>query len=287
MSISNEEHDQILQEELEVLESIYVDELEKVSKDELKIRIQPEEDILPESSPSVTLSLNIKYTQDYPEEPPEMRIEVIEDQDSILGGIGEDEEGTDQPADDRAQREGIVELTKGLDEVAQESLGMAMVFTLASHLRESLTGYIQKILDERAAAESARREAEIEVEAEKFRGTAVTPERFHEWAVRFEAERKLEKEKAEEEKMARMSNKEREEYKRMKTKPSGRQLFERGGDEFVDDGAGEGDGEEEEVDWRMFSREERERERREEDERRRLEEETQRFNLDDDDEDDS
>lgn len=40
---------------------------------------------------------------------------------------------------------------------------MAMVFTLTSHMRESLTAWIKQQLDESHAEENDRREAEIEV----------------------------------------------------------------------------------------------------------------------------
>jgi hypothetical protein len=40
---------------------------------------------------------------------------------------------------------------------------MAMVFTLASHMRESLTAWIRRTQDEIARKENARREAELEV----------------------------------------------------------------------------------------------------------------------------
>lgn len=40
---------------------------------------------------------------------------------------------------------------------------MAMVFTLASHLREALTEYVQRKVDERNAEENKKKEAELEV----------------------------------------------------------------------------------------------------------------------------
>lgn len=40
---------------------------------------------------------------------------------------------------------------------------MAMVFTLASHMRESLSSWIKKQLEATKAEENERREAEIEV----------------------------------------------------------------------------------------------------------------------------
>lgn len=282
---SQEEHEAILAEELEVLESIYIDELEKVSPGELHIRIEPEEDVLPllfsiglepgqaptesveDGSPSpIVLSLHIKYSPDYPDAPPDMSIHVLRDTKAVLGPAINDEEGeTAETA--QSDRPAVSQLQQGLDEVASESLGMAMVFTLASHLRESVTTLIQQRVQEIEAAASAKREAEIEAEAEKFRGTAVTPERFAQWKLQFLAEMAEKDKKEEEAKLIKLSAREREEYKKSKTKPSGKQLFEKGGtfeeDEADEEGA-------QEVDWSLYTREQREKERREQEEQDEL-----------------
>ena len=299
---SQEEYEATLAEELEVLESIYIDELEKVSAEELHIRIEPEDDVLPllfsiglepgqaptesveDGSPSpIVLSLHIKYTPDYPDDPPNMSIHVLRDTKAVLGPALTDDD--DDDADESAataERPAVAELQAGLDQVAQESLGMAMVFTLASHLRESVTTLIQRRVSEIEAEASAKREAEIEAEAEKFRGTAVTPERFAEWRVHFLAELAEKERKEEEAKMAKMSAKEREEYKKSKTKPTGKQLFEKGGtfeeDEADEEGA-------QEVDWSLYTREQREKERREQEEQQELQRRADGLAFEDDDED--
>ncbi|PWN98022.1 hypothetical protein FA09DRAFT_330181 [Tilletiopsis washingtonensis] len=152
---------------------------------------------------------------------------------------------------------------------AEESLGMAMVFTLASHLRDALTNYLQREKEAKAAEEARRRDAEIEAEAEKFRGTAVTPERFAAWRVAFEKEMAAAAAKAEEERIRReyKTAKEREEYRKLQQRPTGKELFQKGGlhsDKSLDhdDEAG---AEGEELDLSQFgSREEREKLRREE-----------------------
>lgn len=296
---SQEEYEATLAEELEVLESIYIDELEKISPEELHIRIEPEEDVLPllfsiglepgeaptesveDGSPSpIVLSLHIKYTPDYPDAPPNMSIHVLRDTKGVLGPVLSDD--VDDEDTSSADRPAVAELHQGLDEVASESLGMAMVFTLASHLRESVTTLIQQRVQEIEAQASAKREAEIEAEAEKFRGTAVTPERFAEWRLKFMAEM-AEKEKKEEDlKLAKLSAKEREDYKKSRAKPSGKQLFEKGGtfeEEDVDeDGV-------QEVDWSLYTREQREKERREQEEQEELRRRTDGLAFDDEDDD--
>lgn len=296
---SQGEYEATLAEELEVLESIYIDELEKISSEELRIRIEPEEEVLPllfsiglepgqaptesveDGSPSpIVLSLHIKYTSEYPDAPPNMSIQVLRDTKAVLGPAVSDEDDKEDEDAAAVDRPAVAELQSGLDEVAQESLGMAMVFTLASHLRESVTILVQRRVAEIEAAASAKREAEIEAEAEKFRGTAVTPERFAEWRVQFLAEMAEKERKEEEAKMSKMSAKEREEYKKSKAKPSGKQLFEKGGtfedDEAEDEGA-------QEVDWSLYTREQREKERREQEEQEELQNRTDGLAFDDDD----
>ncbi|KDN42081.1 RWD-domain-containing protein [Tilletiaria anomala UBC 951] len=249
--------EEVTTEELEALESIYVDELEKISEDELRIRIDSEDDISAAPSNATNgdeepegreeafrLYLNVKYTPGYPDEVPNLKLESAGD-----------------TIDEQAREE----MLKDLKAVAEESLGMAMVFTLASHMRESLTDWIHRQKEAKERDETARREAELEAEQEKFRGTAVTTERFMEWRRKFEAERRTEQAKQEEEKLKGMTAKEREEHKRWKTKPSGKELFAKG--TIVESAAGKGDeADGEEIDWSLYSREERERLRRKEEE---------------------
>ncbi|SOV04557.1 uncharacterized protein UDID_02586 [Ustilago sp. UG-2017a] len=293
---SREEYVATLAEELEVLESIYIDELERISPEELHIRIEPEEQVLPllfsiglepgqapagsveDGSPSsIVLSLHIHYTPEYPDAPPNMSIHVLRDTKAVLGPATSDEEDNEER--EAVDRPAVAELQSGLDEVAQESLGMAMVFTLASHLRESVTTLVQRRVAEIEAKASAKRESEIEAEADKFRGTAVTPERFAEWSLKFLAEMAEKEKKEEEAKMSKMSAKEREEYKKSKVKPSGKQLFEKGGtfeeDEAEEEGA-------QEVDWSLYTREQREKEKREREEQEELQSKTDGLAFDDD-----
>lgn len=293
---SREEYEATLAEELEVLESIYIDELERISPEELHIRIEPEEQVLPllfsiglelgqapaesveDGSPSpIVLSLHIHYTPEYPDAPPNMSIHVLRDTKAVLGPAASDEEDNEER--EAVDRPAVAELQSGLDEVAQESLGMAMVFTLASHLRESVTTLVQRRVAEIEAKASAKREAEIEAEADKFRGTAVTPERFADWSLKFLAEMAEKEKKEEEAKMSKMSAKEREEYKKSKVKPSGKQLFEKGGtfeeDEAEEEGA-------QEVDWSLYTREQREKEKREREEQEELQSRTDGLAFDED-----
>ncbi|SNX83141.1 uncharacterized protein MEPE_01847 [Melanopsichium pennsylvanicum] len=299
---SQDEYQATLAEELEVLESIYIDELEKISSEELHIRIEPEEDVLPllfsiglapgqvptesveDGSPSpIVLSLRINYTPEYPDAPPNMSIHVLRDKKGVLGPVISDDDDDDNiEYTASASRPAVDELQSGLDEVAQESLGMSMVFTLASHLRESVTTLIQRRVQVIEAEASAKREAEIEAEAEKFRGTAVTPDRFAEWRIKFMQEMAEKEKKVEDAKMSKLSAREREDYKKSKAKPSGKQLFEKGGTFEEDDADEEGV---QEVDWSLYTRDQRERERREQEEQDELANRTHILAFDEEDDD--
>jgi hypothetical protein len=127
------------------------------------------------------------------------------------------------------------QLLSGLDETIQENMGMAMIFTIVTTLKEAAE---QIIIDRRAAAEKQREEVILAAEREenkKFHGTPVTPESFLKWREDFLREMEEIRLKAEEEKLA--------ELKKAKVKEpvklTGKQLWERGlvgkGDEPDDD----------------------------------------------------
>ncbi|CAO3613826.1 unnamed protein product [Cunninghamella blakesleeana] len=177
--------------ELEALESIYPDEYEPISDNEFRITIYPDEQ---DEEVQCGLSLHITYTPNYPDELPEFEINIIE------GDISE------------TQKKKMVE---DLRTAGEESLGMAMIFTMASLLKESLNEMVmgaQRIREE--AAEAERKKIE-EAEMEKFNGTKVTIERFLDWKKKFDKEMEALEDQA---KLQRA--------KELKNKPTGRQLFE-------------------------------------------------------------
>ncbi|KAJ8520426.1 hypothetical protein ONZ45_g2788 [Pleurotus djamor] len=66
-----------------------------------------------------------------------------------------------------------------------------------------------------------------QAEAARTRGTPVTVESFKAWKVKFEKEMAIKKARDEEERLKGLTPKEREEYKKVGTRFTGRQLFER------------------------------------------------------------
>ncbi|KAM5356099.1 hypothetical protein ACJ41O_002745 [Fusarium nematophilum] len=133
-------------------------------------------------------------------------------------------------ADDRDQ------LLSSLDETIQENLGMAMVFTIVSMLKETAEQLVQ---DRKEVVAKAHEEALLAAEAEenkKFHGTAVTPETFLKWREGFLKEMEERRQREEEERLAELKKAKVKEPTRL----TGKQLWERGL-------AGKGEEEEEEV----------------------------------------
>jgi len=210
-------------EEREVLESIFPDEITDISETEFKVTVTldiPGEEESEEGPPA--FSLNVKYPDEYPDVPPHLEIQAIPDAPSHPNF---------SVADDREQ------LLAGLEETIQENMGMAMVFTIVSTLKEAAEQLVQ---DRKDAVTKAEEEQLLAAEAEenkKFEGTRVTPETFMKWREGFLKEMKEKRAREEEERLA--------DLKKAKVKEpvklTGRQLWERGL-------AGKGDEEEEEED---------------------------------------
>nr|XP_019045003.1 hypothetical protein I302_06919 [Kwoniella bestiolae CBS 10118]OCF23933.1 hypothetical protein I302_06919 [Kwoniella bestiolae CBS 10118] len=158
-----------------------------------------------------------------------------------------------------------------LREIAEESIGMAMTFTIASAAKEALALLIvERARKEKEEDDRRTREYE-EAEAARTRGTPLTRDLFDKWRKSFTAEIRAKREKEEQDRVKALNPKEREEWRKRKERPTGRQLFESSSALATSD---EGLYEEgvEEVDMRKYTREQREEERRkeeEEEERRR------------------
>lgn len=127
-----------------------------------------------------------------------------------------------------------------LDAVIEENMGMAMVFTLVSTLKESAE---QLVAERREAAVKEQEEASLAAEREenkKFHGTQVTPETFLKWREGFLKEMEEERAREEEERVAELKKARVKEP----VKLTGRQLWEGGlaGKDDHEDGDDDDDG---------------------------------------------
>jgi len=197
----------VLLEEFEVLESIYPTELSKLSEKEIRIEVEPEEPA--EDLDPLLLALNVVYPEEYPDALPELSLEATE------GEITDKE---------------VVDLLDGMRTVGEENIGMAMTFTLVSHLREELSALVRKREEQRKHEESEKERLAIEAEEARTRGTPVTLESFKTWKTNFDKEIAQKRERTEDEKLKGLTPKERDEVKKLATRLTGRQLFERNRD---------------------------------------------------------
>ncbi|KAF7592758.1 hypothetical protein BBP40_012516 [Aspergillus hancockii] len=201
-------------EEREVLDSIFPEEITDLSDTSYRISITldaPENDV--EEAEQPVLILQVTYPDDYPDVAPELeifapanapkhpRLDIQEDRDRLLEAL--------QPA-------------------IEENMGMAMIFTLVSALKDSA----ELLMSERVNAVHALKEMEAakaeEEENRKFQGTAVNRETFLEWLEKFKAEMEGEEKRQREEKEAEDKKATRKAPAKEEKKLTGKQLWERG-----------------------------------------------------------
>ncbi|KAK7693569.1 hypothetical protein QCA50_003138 [Cerrena zonata] len=194
----------VLLEEFEVLEAIYPAEVSKLSERDIQIDVEPEDVV--EGTDAFKLTLSVHYPDGYPDALPDLSIEATE------GELSDHE---------------TEELLKGLKAVGEENLGMAMTFTLVAHLREQLLDLVHSRIETKRKEESEKERLAIEAEEARTRGTPVTKESFTSWKLKFDREMAAKNAKEEDEKTKAFSMKEREELKKLATRLTGRQLFER------------------------------------------------------------
>lgn len=156
--------------------------------------------------------LQVSYPEEYPDAAPDLdiftppnapkhpRLDIQEDRSRLLEAL--------QPA-------------------IEENIGMAMVFTLVSTLKDSA----ELLMSERANAVQAEKEMQAakaeEEENRRFRGTPVNKETFVEWLQKFKKEMDELEQKEREEKEAEDKKLKKPSVKDEK-KLTGKQLWERG-----------------------------------------------------------
>ncbi|CAD6568211.1 MAG: hypothetical protein TREMPRED_004360 [Tremellales sp. Tagirdzhanova-0007] len=242
------DHQQILDEELEVSASIFSDEYERLSERYVRIRVDAEDS--PSTSLSTTKRLSVylcfTYPLTYPDEIPELEFQSVDEESGL--------------------EDGEVEVVlRDLRITAEDSIGMAMTFTIASAARECLGEVVRGRLKKEKEEDDQRSRDYEEAEAKRTRGTPLTPATFDKWRKSFLSDLNVKRDKEENERIKALPPKEREEYRRRRERLSGKQLFESSQTLATSDEAlyEEGTGE---VDLTQYSREEREEARRREEE---------------------
>lgn len=156
-----------------VLESIFPDEITDVNDTEYRITMLLDTEPAEGDADPPTLLLNVRYPEAYPDVAP------------ILD-ITQPPNAPKHPfldvQDDKAQ------LLEGLKPTIEENLGMAMVFSLYSVLKDAA----EQLIAERKAVKQNEHEMELrKAEAEenrKFEGEKVTRESFLAWRDKFRQE---------------------------------------------------------------------------------------------------
>jgi len=199
-------------EEREVLDSIFPDEIQDISDTAYRISISLDlpSNAEPLDEPFVIL-LNVSYPEAYPDVAPNLDVTIPHDapRHPLLDVMA------DKP-----------QLLDSLRSTIEESLGMAMVFTLVTTLKDSAeTLMADRQRQEEEIRDVAVREKEQE-ENRKFEGEKVTREKFLEWREKFKKEMEEKDRLQREEEEAEMKGKRgiRVEEKKL----TGRQLWERG-----------------------------------------------------------
>jgi len=198
-------------EEREVLDSIFPDEITDISENEYRISISLDVTNSGDETESPKILLRVKYPNKYPDEAP------------ILDMSAPPNSPTYPYFDASSDKEQLLSI---LSSTIEENIGMAMIYTVISTLKDSA----EQLITDRQATERAEHEkrllaAEME-ENKKFHGTLVTPVTFREWRLRFRKE--MDELKSKEDEAEEAAEKRRNRGKEVMEKLTGKQLWERG-----------------------------------------------------------
>ncbi|OBT41675.1 hypothetical protein VE00_07632 [Pseudogymnoascus sp. WSF 3629] len=199
-------------EEREVLDSIFPDEITDISETSytISILLDVTNEAGSEAEPP-TVVLKIEYPENYPDEAP--LVEICAPDDAIAHEL----------FDVEVDRERLID---ALNDSIEENMGMAMIFTLVSTVKDAAEQIIQE-RQEVLKQEHVKRVMAIEAEEnKKFHGTPVNIETFAKWRDAFRKEMD-DIEQAERE-VEEAAEKKRNRGKETEVKLTGRQLWESG-----------------------------------------------------------
>jgi len=198
-------------EEREVLDSIFPDEITDISETEYRIAIKLDvTNDEGDDSEAPTMILKVELPPDYPDIAP--RLDLIPPPNAPRYRYFDIQEDK-------------TKLLEELQPTIEDNMGMQMIFTLVSTLKDEAELVITERQKAVQAVKDLEKRKQEEEENRKFHGTAVTRESFLDWRKRFkeemaEAERRKKEEQELEDKKKRGGKEE--------IKLTGRQLWERG-----------------------------------------------------------
>lgn len=188
------DHRQEQRDEIEAIESIYSEEIDILNDNPHRFTIPVKTDEFDDEETEEGMWVLLKFT--YPDTYPDVGVEIeFEESEGI-----EDEH--------------LEALREHLNQVIEENLGMAMVFSIVSAAIEWLGETNDRLKFEAEEAIRIQKELEDEEERKKLEGTKVTIESFLAWKAEFDAEMFAKKS------VEAQAKKEKE-----KVKKSGRELF--------------------------------------------------------------
>lgn len=217
------------QQEIEVLESIYPDELSIISDTRYRILINIDRAVQPK-----TIELEVEYPETYPEVEPELKLQYYEGNED---DDDENEEDNDQDYnanyanDDDLHYFGETELSRLQREIkqcAQENVGMPSVFTIVSTIKDRAEEMYDELVKQLEKERLKRQQEEEEAELRKHQGTPVTLETFSKWIETYR--HNIGRDRAQRELQERTKN--------ANLPPSGREIFEQGLNHEADDEEG-------------------------------------------------
>lgn len=177
-----------------------------------------------EENDAPVMVLTVRYPEEYPDTAPHLDLVPADD--------GSTKHPLFNVADDKEH------LLRGLEATIEENIGMAMVFTLVTTLKDEAEQLIAQRREEIARQKQELVLAAEREENKKFHGTPVTRDTFIKWREDFIKEMEEAAQREEEERLAELKKARIKEP----TKLSGRQLWEgglaKGGDDLEEDDDG-------------------------------------------------
>lgn len=175
--------------ELEVLESIYPDELTKFSDKHFGIKILLDTG----SERKHEAVLNVKYPEEYPSVIADLDIDILSEEKTKLEDDLEDTgaKALDMAEDVVFEKEDKVLLLNKLIEEANTLVGMPMVFALITQLKDELENIFRNRLDQAKRRHEKQLLANEMEEQKKFHGTPVTKETWTKWREQFKKEMRI------------------------------------------------------------------------------------------------